>query len=182
MNQLSQTLIILKQVMANWRYLVLTLLAALILLLFSIWLPNLSFVGQIATSPFFTISQKIGILWGSLEAFQTNLRPFSRIALIIVSLLFGLNVSLFSFYLKQRVRLEKEAGVGLGGIILGVLGVGCASCGSFIITSVLGASASIAFLGLLPLKGQEFFVIGILMLGLSIFLISKKIHEPLICK
>lgn len=179
---LSQVLISVKKVMADWRYSILTLVAALALFLFSIWLPNLSFVREITFSSFFTITQKISILLSSLGAFQTNLRPFGRVALVIASLLFGLNVSLFSFYLKQRVKLEKEAGVGLGGIILGILGVGCASCGSFILTLIFGASASIAFLGLLPLKGQEFAILGILLLGLSIVLITKKIQEPLVCK
>ncbi len=181
MNKFSQILIPIKQVLINWRYLILVLLAALALFLFSIWLPNLSFIGGIITSSFFTISQKVGILWGSLGAFQTNLRPFGRVALVIASLLFGLNISLFSFYIKQRVKLEKEAGVSLGGIILGTLGVGCASCGSFILTSILGASASIVFLGSLPFKGQEFAIIGIFMLGLSIYLIAKKIQQPLVC-
>lgn len=179
---LSQTFTTTKEIMADWHYWVLTLVSALALFLFSIWLPNLSFVGEIIGSQFFTIGQKVSILFSSLGAFETNLRPFGRIALVATSLLFGLNVSLFSFYIKQRARIEKEAGMSLGGIVLGMLGVGCASCGSFILTSILGASATIAFLGFLPFRGQEFAVLGIVILGLSVVLIAKKIKEPLVCK
>lgn len=171
-----------KEVMKRWHYVVLALLVSLLLFLFAIWLPNLSFVREITFSPFFTITEKISILLSSLGAFQTNLRPFGRLVLVTAVLLFGLNVSLFSFYIKRRVKLEKEAGMSIGGMLAGLIGIGCASCGSFILASIFGMSASAAFIGLLPFRGQEFGILGIIILGLSIILIAKKIQEPLICK
>lgn len=168
--------------MKNWRYVVLALFISFLLFLFAVWLPNFSFVKEIITSQYFNAPEKVSILLNSLKAFQTNFQPFGRIMIIAVSLLFGVNMSLFSFYLKRRVRLQKEAGLSAGGIMAGMLGVGCASCGSFIISSLLGTSASVAFLGFLPLKGQEFAIISIVILGLSIISIAKKVQEPLICK
>ena len=180
MNQGLKILVPIKQVLSDWRYLAITLFAAVALFLFCIWLPNLSFVGSTITSSFFTLNQKLAILFGSLRAFETNFLPLGRVILITASLLFGLNISIFIFYMRQRVKLQKEAGLGLGGIALGILGVGCASCGSFVFTSLLGASASIALLGLLPLRGQEFGILGITILGASIVLTARKIQEPLI--
>lgn len=171
-----------KEVIKRWHYVVLALLVSFLLFLFVIWLPNLSFVREITFSPFFTITQKISILLSSLGAFKTNLSLFGKVTLIITSLLFGLNVSLFSFYIKRRVKLEKEVGMSLGGMLAGLIGIGCASCGSFIIASIFGMSASAVFIGLLPFRGQEFAVAGILILSLSIVLISKKIQEPFVCK
>lgn len=171
-----------KEVMKRWDYVVLALLVSLLLFLFAIWLPNFSFVKEIITSQYFSVSEKVSILFSSLKAFQTNFRPFGRVMIVAVSLLFGLNMSLFSFYLKRRVRFQKEAGISVGGIMAGMLGVGCASCGSFIISSLFGASASVAFLGFLPLKGQEFAIISLIILGFSIISTAKKIQEPLVCK
>lgn len=168
--------------MKNWRYVVLALFISFVLLVFAVWMPNLSFVKEIITSSFFSVSEKISILWSSLGAFQTNFRPFGRITLVMISLLFGLNMSLFSFYIKRRVKLQKEAGISFGGVVAGMLGIGCASCGSFILTFLLGASVSAALIGFLPLKGQEFAILGIVILIFSIISIAKKIQEPLVCK
>lgn len=168
--------------MAHKNYLILTLSVALAVFLFSIWLPNFSFVGEIITSEYFTVSQKLSILLSSLGAFQTNFRPFGRAALVTLSLLFGLNISLFTFYLKRRAVIQKAAGMGMAGILAGLIGIGCASCGSFILASIFGMSASAVFIGLLPFRGQEFAVAGIVILSLSIISISRKIQEPLICK
>jgi len=182
LKKIGHTLVIIQEVMRNWRYFVLASVSAMVLFVFVIWLPNLSFVGHIITSPFFTTSQKFSLLLGSLEAFKTNIMPFGRITLVISSVLFGINIGLFGFYAKSRVSLQKEAGFSLGGTILGILGVGCASCGSFILTSVLGTGASVALVGSLPFEGHEFSIFGIIIIGISIVLTAKKIEEPLICK
>lgn len=179
---LLQTIRSIKEVMANKSYLMLILIVALATFLFSIWLPNLSFVKEIITSQYFGVSEKISILFNSLRAFQTNFRPFGRVAMVIISLLFGLNISLLAFYLKRRIALQKVAGMSMGGMLAGLIGIGCASCGSVIIASIFGISAATAFIGLLPFGGQEFSVIGIIVLSLSNIYISKKIQEPLVCK
>ncbi len=179
---LLQTASSIKEVMANKSYLILTLIVALAVFLFSIWLPNLSFVKEIVSSQYFGVSEKASILFNSLKAFQTNFRPFGQVAMVTMSLLFGLNVSLLTFYLKRRMALQKAAGMSLGGMLAGFIGIGCASCGSVIIASIFGTSISAAFIGLLPFKGQEFSVIGIIVLSLSNIYISKKIQEPFVCK
>lgn len=168
--------------MKNWRYVILVLFISFPLFLFAIWLPNFSFVKEVITSQYFSVSEKVSILLSSLRAFQTNFQPLGQIMLITVSLLFGLNMSLFIFYLKRRIKLQKEAGLSTSGIVAGMLGVSCASCGSFIISSLFGVSASVSFLGLLPFNGQEFAIISIVILGFSIVSMAKKIQEPLICK
>lgn len=177
-----QTANSIKTVMANKNYLVLTLTVSTAVFLFSIWLPNFSFVGEIITSEYFTVNEKVSILFSSLGAFQTNFGPFGRVALVAISLLFGLNIGLFTFYLKRGVALQRAAGMSMAGILAGLIGIGCASCGSFILASIFGMSAAAAFIGLLPFRGQEFAVAGIIILSLSIILIARKIQEPLVCK
>ena len=181
-SSLSHTFTVIRRVMKNRRYFTLASVSAGVLFVFVIWLPNLSFVGHIIASPHFTLDQKADILLDSLGAFKTNIMPFGRVTLVVSSVLFGINISLFSYYIKRRIKLQKEAGLGLGGMILGILGVGCASCGSFILTSIIGTSASVALVGSLPFKGHEFSILGIIILGISIILTTKKIEEPTVCK
>lgn len=168
--------------MRQWRYFVLALFVSFLLFLFAVWLPNFSFVREIISSQYFSFPEKISILANSLQAFKTNFRPLGQIILVAVSLLFGLNISLFTFYLKRRMGLQKETGMSLGGIIAGMLGVGCASCGSFILSSLFGAGLSAALVSFLPLRGQEFGIFSIVILVFSNVSVAKKIHKPLICK
>ena len=67
------------------------------------------------------------------------------------------------------------------GIAFSLLGVGCASCGSVILTSLIGFASATVVLGLLPLRGIEFGIIGIIILVLAMRLTIKKINQPLVC-
>ena len=160
------------------------LLAAAIFLsamLLAIWMPNLSFVKHIILSSSLGFGQKINILVSSLGAIQTNFTFLSRIITVSVSALFAIQVGAIVFYLKRRVHLQKAAGISSVGIISGFLGVGCATCGSVILSAVFGVGATASFIGFLPLQGQEFGLLSITILGLSLYLTSKNIQNPLVC-
>ena len=62
------------------------------------------------------------------------------------------------------------------------LGIGCAACGSFILTTALSSFGAASALAILPLRGGEFGILSVVLLALSLVLISKKIAAPLICK
>ena len=100
---------------------------------------------------------------------------------ISLSFMFGVNISMFVFYLRRRISSESSAGISMGGIVLGLLGVGCASCGSVILSTIFGLTAASGFLGILPLRGQEFGLIGFILILYSIIILSQKISNPLIC-
>lgn len=162
-------------------YGILALAVAVAFLVFTIWMPNLSFITTTLTASRFSLPEKAGILWASLAALSTNFTPLSRTVTITLALLLGVDIALVVFYLRTRVRLDRAAGMGIGGVIAGLLGVGCASCGTVILSSVLGAGAAAGFLNLLPLQGQEFGFLGIaLMLG-GIAITARKIEQPLTC-
>lgn len=170
------------QVFKDFRYIALSAAIFVLVLLFAIWLPNISFIWGTVVSATLSLSQKFGILSSSLGALNTNFTLLSRNLTILVALLFAINISLFAYYFKRRIKLEKAAGVGIGGIIVGFLGVGCAACGSVILSSIFGIGATAGFIGVLPLQGQEFSVLAIGILGFSNYVIAKKIQDPLVCK
>ena len=103
---------------------------------------------------------------------------------MLVALLFGMNVAMFLYYLKQRRTVFVGGGTatGIGGLIAGILGVGCAACSSVLLTSLLATLGASGLLALLPFGGGEFGIAGIFLLLISISSIAKKIQDPLICE
>lgn len=171
-----------KEVFRNPFYIFLSFAVFLLTLIFSIWLPNISFIRHTAVSQNLSFNQKLGILEASLYAIETNFTPVTRIMTIIISALFSINVSLAVYYFRKRVFLEKVSGVSFIGLIIGFLGIGCASCSSVILASIFGLSAATAFISFLPFRGVEFGLISIAILSYSIYLLLKKITSPIYCK
>lgn len=170
-----------KIVFSHPAYILLGILVALLLLLLAIWLPNISFLKHVAVSESYSFSSKVNIFWHSLGFLKTNFSHTTRFITFAVAILSGINISLLVYYLIHRITLERAAGTGLFGTIAGLLGVGCASCGSVILSSIVGLGASTSFLGILPFKGIEFGILGIVMILFSIQLLAKKIQNPLVC-
>jgi len=162
-------------------YAVLALSAAAGFLTFAIWLPNLSFIASTITASTFSLPQKLGILVSSLAALNTNFTPLSRTVTVALALLIGVDVALLTFYLRTRFRLERSAGMSIGGLIAGLLGIGCASCGSLVVATFVGAGATASFLNILPLQGQEFGFLGIAFVLAGIVVTARKIEQPLAC-
>lgn len=157
------------------------LAAGALLLAIAIWLPNLSFVEGTLAAPQFSPGTKIAILWSSLAALGTDFTPLSRDLTIALAVLFAIDVALLVFYVRTRIAFDRSAGVGIGGIVAGLLGVGCASCGTVVLSAFLGAGATAGFLNILPLKGEEFGFLGVLLMIVAIWLTAKKIEGPHSC-
>lgn len=92
--------------------------------------------------------------------------------------LFGLNAALVFHYMRDQVRINHAAGASVAGIVIGLLGVGCAACGSVLIASVLGIGAVAA----LPFHGKEFAWIGLAVTAYATLNIAEKIADPGACK
>lgn len=93
----------------------------------------------------------------------------------------GVNAALIVFLIKRRMApfpAELTSGVGM---FLGLIGVGCASCGSVVLSSVLGIGATTSLLTLLPWQGKELGVVALFISGLSAYLACRNIANPPIC-
>ncbi|NUM25640.1 MAG: hypothetical protein HUU49_03400 [Candidatus Buchananbacteria bacterium] len=162
-------------------YLLLAAGITLILFLAGMWFNNYGLLGQILFSGTYGATAKLKIFFSSFQILLTNYDIIDQFLIVLLSLLIGINVSLQAYYFRKRATLQKIAGGSLLGAVLGFLGVGCASCGSIVVTSLFGFSASAGFLGVLPFGGLEFGIVGFLILLISTYLIAKKINSPLIC-
>ena len=151
-------------------YTVVALLAAgvgLSLFVFSLNLPlvELALTGTLPTSARFTILANLYPFVGS--AFD----PIQGGLLVAVAVLFGADVAMVTYHLREHGVSLSGGGSALGAV-LGALGAGCAACGSALLIGVLslfGVSASLLFL---PLDGLEFALLALVALLLSMFWVA----------
>ena len=170
-----------REILCSPKYTLLALILTILLFVFSVWLPNLGLIRDVVFSNNFTFLNKIIFLWNSLGAITTEFSAPSATLLVVISVLFGLNISLTVYYFKRRVTLQKAGGMSIAGMIAGLIGLGCASCGSVILSTFLGVGATAAFTGFLPFGGQEFSILAIIILVASLYVTGKKIADPLVC-
>ena len=103
----------------------------------------------------------------------TSLTIFSWIIILLVCI----NIGMLVYYIRKRGRLLGSSGItGFFGVAMGVIGGGCAACGS-VVLSFLGLTGAVAFL---PFGGYELPWISILLL-ISIYLIYKGIKKKNVC-
>lgn len=69
----------------------------------------------------------------------------------------------------------------MSAFVSGILGVGCASCGSFLLGALLASAGAAGVIALLPLGGEEFSILAIGLLAASIFWMTKSIKRTKTC-
>ncbi len=170
-----------KIVFSRSGYVLLAVVLLFAALALAAWLPNWRLLFQFVSSAGVPASFKL--VWALLWGLSSSTSTFSLISTILVSVLFGLSGSMIVYLIRRDSKLSRAPlTAGLAGVAGGVLGVGCAACGSFILSSILASSAAAGALAVLPLEGGEFSILSIVLLVLSLILVSKKISAPLICK
>ena len=177
------TVAALKQVFGHIRYLVIAGIVSFSILVLSAWLPNLRLVWQITISSTASVVDKFSILTGLIGSIQTNFTVFAASYTIAIALLFGINVAMVVYYFKQRKQFFRQSGAAasFGGLVSGMFGIGCAACGTLVLGPLLSLVGAGGLIAILPFGGQEFGILGIGVLGFSIFLTAKKIQDPLTC-
>lgn len=165
-------------------YTLLALIASAVVFTFAVWFPNISLIVEIMGHPGISFSQKLDLPISLLGSIATNFTLLSASYTIAIALLFGVNLSMTIYFLRRKISEVRQSGVATGfiGLASGVLGMGCAACGSLLLTSglsLIGASGILAFL---PLAGGEFGILGVILLVVSIYLFAKQIQNPAICK
>ena len=172
------------EVFSHTSYITLAGVFSLFAFAFAVWLPNIGLVTDIFTASSASLAAKLKIALSLLGGIGTNFSTLSAGYTIVVAILFGIVVAMIVYLVREkRAQLEGNTlATGLGGIGSGLLGVGCAACGSFLLMTILSSFGAAGALALLPLKGGEFGIVSVVLLAISLTLISKKIVEPLTCK
>lgn len=164
-------------------YLLLAAVVALIVFSLSVWLPNLPLIFIVIKSS--SLMEVLSLLFSLYGAISTNFTFTSALYTILIAALFGVNVSLLTYYIRKMrgafSGLRSTGVAGIGGLISGVFGIGCAACGTFIFTSVLTMFGIGGLLAYLPFGGEEFGFLGVGLLLFSAYSLTKKINAPLVC-
>jgi len=150
----------------------------------AVWLPNVSLITIVLSSADIPISQKIGIPLSLLGSITTNFTALSALSTIVIATLFGVNVAMVVYFLRRKISEVKQTGIttGLLGMMSGIVGIGCAACGSLLLTSALALLGASSILAFLPLAGGEFGILGVILLAISIHSIARRIQYPAVCK
>lgn len=174
----------LQRVLRKPTYLSIALCAATAMYLFAVWFPNMSLIVRVMEHPNASLSQKAGVLVGLSGSITSNFTLLSASYTIAIAGLFGIDLAFIVYFLRRRVDTVKQSGTATGflGIASGIVGIGCAACGSLLLTSFFSLVGASAVLALLPLKGGEFGILGVVLLGVSIYMTAKKIQNPAVCK
>lgn len=168
------------------KYLLTAITVAVLVFTFAIWLPNFSLLSQVLhPDSAGSITEKANFLWSLYGSIGTNFSLVSATYTIAIAILFGVNISLLAYYIARMRggvrRVGSTSAAGIGGLVSGIFGIGCAACGTFILTSVLAVFGATGFLAFLPFGGEEFGFLGVLLLIYSIYILTKKINDPLVC-
>ena len=177
----------LAQVFSKGWYVLLAATLALATFVLTTWLGNLGLVWQIATSQWLPFVDKARILLALIGSIGTNFTMFSAACTIAIAVLFGLNVAMMTYGFRHRRMMATKSGPGmtavsLGGLASGLFGIGCAACGTLLLSPGLAFLSIGTLVTMLPFGGEEFGALGVGMLSLSLFISAKKIGQPLLCQ
>lgn len=132
-----------------------------------------------------------GISWGRhLEVFSEYVfDPFftaglyEKISSIILSLLTSFNLLLFIIFAKKQKKFLSGKGffATLSGIFLGFFGVGCISCGAFILAPIITFVGLGAYTTYFIEHANIIAALGIIFVIFSSIYLLKQIAKPMVC-
>jgi hypothetical protein len=160
-----------KSVFSKPKYLAITLIVALLFYEINVIIANWSTISSFLSNS--GVMATLKILPTLSYGFKEIITKSSFITLVIVSILFGMLVSIISYKASYNVSTNKKLGIlGTIGLFLGALAPGCAACGIGLATT-LGLGT--AFVTILPYKGLELSILAILILGFTIIKTSQNL-------
>ena len=172
----------LKKVFTQLLYLLLALITSAAVFAFAVWFPNLGLLFTVWTDASVSLGGKLAFPISLLASISTNFTVLSAAYTVAIAILVGVNTALIVHMIQMRGVFGGGAMIGASGVFTGAIGLGCAACGSLILTSFLGTAGGISILALLPLRGSEFGMFGVALLGYSTYLLAKQITKPLVCE
>ncbi len=175
---------VLRQVFYQPRYFSLFTAIVFIVLTAALLLPNYTILVQILASEVVSVWSKMVFVLSLYGTITTNYTLFSAANLLSVAVLFGVNITLLVYYIRRRQTAKGGVTAqvaSVGGLVSSILGIGCAACGSVVLTALLGMFGASGLLMLLPFHGVEFGLLGLLLLFISVRFLIKKIQDPLVC-
>lgn len=99
--------------------------------------------------------------------------PITGGALVLIAAMVGANLSLVTYHVREHGLSAEGGGGSAVGVVLGLLGAGCAACGSAILIGILSLFGVAGLATLLPFDGLEFSALAVIVLALSTYWIAE---------
>ncbi|TAJ15960.1 hypothetical protein EPO56_00370 [Patescibacteria group bacterium] len=149
----------------------------------AVWLPNIPLLWEIMNHPNVALGEKLSVPISLLGSIATNFTLFTATYTILIAILIGLNVATAVYLVQHRVKEMQKNGIATGmlGVLSGIFGIGCAACGTLLLTSGLSIIGATWILSYLPLHGAEFGILAVLLLTVSLYITLRNIKNPRVC-
>ena len=149
----------------------------------AVLLSNVRLVWQIVWSSNIAVIDKAEVIVNLLGSLGTNFTILGATSVVVIAVLFGINIAMFVHFVRIRrdVLVGGGAATSVGGLLSGVLGIGCAACGSVVLSAILPLVGIGGLLAVLPFGGEEFGLLGIGLLVVSVSSVAQKIVDPAVC-
>jgi heme/copper-type cytochrome/quinol oxidase subunit 1 len=130
----------------------------------------------------FSFTEKTSLSLTYFFDWKSSFLPAS-LALAVVGSLFGaINITLSYLYFKTRGASIIKNGLSSGtGLVFAFLGIGCAACGTALLSTLLGLLGLSSVLGFLPYDGLEIGFIGLAILIVATLVLARKLGSPAVC-
>ncbi len=144
----------------------------------AVLLPNRALLVSLWTDPSIPLGDKITVPMSILGSIATNFSLLSASYVVVIAVLAGINAGLIVSLLRSGRPVWAGSSAGVVGIFSGILGIGCAACGSLILTAILGTTLGASIITVLPLRGGELGILGVVLLGAATYLLARQITKP----
>lgn len=111
-------------------------------------------------------------IWISVMMSGVGYVTWGVVSSLIISALFGIYLSLVIFKISMVRAMGGGGFLGIFGGVVGSFGVGCPTCGAFVL-GLIGAPLALMYL---PFRGLELQVLSVFVLFLSIYFVGKSIN------
>lgn len=133
---------------------------------------NLTLLGFVLTGPL-PLDARAHILLELYPFVGTSYGTATGLVLLLVSGLTGVDLAMVTYHVREHGLTRGGSGGSAVAVFLGLLGAGCAACGSAILVGVFSLVGATGLLTLLPLEGLEFSLLAALVLILSLYWLAE---------
>jgi hypothetical protein len=157
--------------------LVLSIPAYAVFALFAAWLSltlfalsqNLALTADLIVGGSLPLADRLVLVVEQYPFVGTTYGVVDGIALLVVVTLVGSNLALVAYHVREHDLSAAGSGGSAVGVLLGILGAGCAACGSAILLGVLSLFGASGLVLLLPLGGLELSLLAVVALLVSTY-------------
>ena len=130
-------------------YFLLAIGVGLIILGVILWSLNLDLLSYVFIESGLPFSEKVSFFISVYKGIFVSSGQLPAVTMILLSILFGINISSMIFVIKNRKHQKKEYGSTATGLSLAIIGGGCVACGTSVLTPLLltlGAGGVVSYL------------------------------------